>query len=338
VTTVEDRSSRLHLIHGSDEALVSQAAADVVRALVGDGERTLMVDDLLFDDDVNVHRLVATAGTPPFLTDRRVVVARGIERLGPDEVGVLKGYLGEPLPTTDLVLVHQGKAPKRLVDAVVAAKGEVLSTEVGASRRDRAAFVEKQVAASALHLTSAARSLLVDQLGEDVNRLAGLLDTLAATFGPAAHLDAEDVVPYLGDQGGVPPWDLTDAIDRGDRTAALGALARMSQAGGRHPLQVMAVLHAHYGRLLRLDGSGAHDESSAGAVLGIKGFAARKAFERTRAMGPEAVHEAIRLLAAADLDLRGRRELPEGAVLEVLVARLCRLSRTRAPARRAGRG
>jgi len=100
----------------------------------------------------------------------------------------------------------------------------------------------------------------------------------------------------------------------------------------------MAVLHAHYGRLLRLDGSGAHDESSAGAVLGIKGFAARKAFERTRAMGPEAVHEAIRLLAAADLDLRGRRELPEGAVLEVLVARLCRLSRTRAPARRAGRG
>jgi DNA polymerase-3 subunit delta len=117
---------------------------------------------------------------------------------------------------------------------------------------------------------------------------------------------------------------------------ALAALARMTHAGGRHPLQVMAVLHGHYGRLLRLDGSGARDEVAAGVVLGIKGFAARKALDRARAMGPEATHEAIQLLCRADLDLRGQRELPDDAVLEVLVARLCRLSGSRraAPVRR----
>ena len=70
----------------------------------------------------------------------------------------------------------------------------------------------------------------------------------------------------------------------------LGALSRMVHAGGRHPLVVMAILHTHHGRLLRLDGSGAHDEASAGAVLGLKGFAARKAVERARAMGPDAIH------------------------------------------------
>jgi hypothetical protein len=54
-------------------------------------------------------------------------------------------------------------------------------------------------------------------------------------------------------------------------------------------------------------------------------------------MGPDAIHEAVQLLARADLDLRGQRELPEDAVLEVLVARLCRLSghrRTAAAGRR----
>ncbi len=108
----------------------------------------------------------------------------------------------------------------------------------------------------------------------------------------------------------------------------------MSQAGERHPLQVMAILHTHYGRLLRLDGSGASDEVAAGQVLGLKGFAARKALERARAMGAKGIHAAIQLLARADLDLRGQRELPEEAILEVLVARLCRLSRTRQPVRR----
>ncbi len=54
-------------------------------------------------------------------------------------------------------------------------------------------------------------------------------------------------------------------------------------------------------------------------------------------MGSGPVHEAIQLLAQADLDLRGQRELPEEAVLEVLVARLCRLSGSRGPARPARR-
>jgi hypothetical protein len=158
--------AELHLIHGSDEALVGQAATELVRRLVGSADRSLMVADLTLDgEDVTVGHVVAEAQTPPFLTDTRVVV--------------------------------------------------------------------------------------------------------------------------------------------------------------------MAILHSHYGRLLRLEGSGAHDEASAGAVLGIKGFAARKAVERARAMGPDAIHSAIQLLAQADMDLRGQRELPEGAVLEVLVARLCRLSATR---------
>jgi DNA polymerase III subunit delta len=320
----------LHLLHGADEALVSQAVGDLVRRMVGDADRSLMVADLTLDgDDVTVGRLVSEAQTPPFLTDRRVVVARDVQRLDGDEVAALDVYLSEPLPTTDLVLVHAGKPAKKLVDAVRAAGGHVTAVDVGANKRDRTSFVEEQVAASGVRLTAAAQLEVVDQLGEDLNRLAGVLDTLVAAFGPGARIDVDDVVPYLGDGGGVPPWDLTDAIDRGDREAALGALARMVRAGGRHPLQVMAILHAQYGRLLRLDGSGATDEASAGEVIGAKGFAARKALDRVRVMGSDAVHDAVQLLAQADLDLRGRRELPEEAVLEILVARLCRLSRTR---------
>jgi DNA polymerase III subunit delta len=320
----------LHLVHGNDEPLVSQAVGELVRRLVGDGDRSLMVTDLTLDgDDVTVGRLVSEAQTPPFLTDRRVVVARDVDRLDADGLALLGPYLMAPLPSTDLVLVQGGKPAKKLLDVVRAAGGHVTAVDIGANRRDRTSFVEEQVAASGLRLTSAAQMEVVDQLGEDLNRLAGVLETLATAFGPGARLDGDDVVPYLGDGGGVPPWDLTDAIDRGDRESALGALARMVRAGGRHPLQVMAILHAHYARLLRLDGSGATDEVSAGEVIGAKGFVARKALDRVKVMGSVAVHEAIQLLGQADLDLRGRRELPEEAVLEILVARLCRLSRTR---------
>jgi DNA polymerase-3 subunit delta len=68
-------------------------------------------------------------------------------------------------------------------------------------------------------------------------------------------------------------------------------------------------------------------------VLGIaKGkstFPARKAMQQGRRLGTAGVSRAVGLLAQADLDLRGARAWPDELVLEVLVARLSRLKRTR---------
>ncbi len=102
----------------------------------------------------------------------------------------------------------------------------------------------------------------------------------------------------------------------------------MMGAGGRHPLQVMAILHGHYTKLARFDGADAGSEAAAAAVLGIKpGYPARKALQQYQRLGGSGVQRAIELLAAADLDLRGARELPDDLVMEVLVARLSRLRR-----------
>ena len=162
-------------------------------------------------------------------------------------------------------------------------------------------------------------------------RLSGLLATLVASFGPGARLGFDDVAPYLGESGSVPPWDLTDAIDGGDPTIALDKLHRMLRAGNRHPLQVMVTIQIHIERMLRLHGSDASDEREAAAVLGLKGstFPARKALTRAKALGGPKIARAIELVAQADVDLRGASAWPGEQVLEVLVVRLALLGRTR---------
>ena len=69
-------------------------------------------------------------------------------------------------------------------------------------------------------------------------------------------------------------------------------------------------------------------EAQAADVLGIKpGFPAKKALTQYRRLGGDGVRRAIELLAGADLDLRGRRDLGDDVVMEILVARLSRLRR-----------
>jgi DNA polymerase-3 subunit delta len=95
-----------------------------------------------------------------------------------------------------------------------------------------------------------------------------------------------------------------------------------------HPLQITALLHGHYRRLLRLDDPTVQTSQDAATALGGRtnprsaGFRLRQA----RALGSEGLRRAFDLLAQADLDLKGARAIPEDVVVELLVARLAALT------------
>jgi DNA polymerase-3 subunit delta len=163
-------------------------------------------------------------------------------------------------------------------------------------------------------------------LGEDQARLPGLIDTLVSAYGTSKKLTKQDVSVFLGDAGSVKPWDLTDAIDAGDSPIALEMLSRMVRSGDFHPLQVMAILHTHYVKLMRLDGPEIHSPADVLTLIGGKSeFQGKKYLTQYRRIGSSGISQAVQLLARADVDLRGGKDLGEELTMEILVARLSRL-------------
>ncbi len=335
-------AATVHLVRGDDPVLVSRALQAVVDDLVGDADRSLVVEELhesnfANDSGFTISPLIDAAGTPPFLTELRVVVGRELAVFTKaEQVAGLVAYLADPLPSTHLVLVWErgpsasrlGAVPKSLVEAVKAAGGVEVKTAVG-SGRAASDWLNEQLSSADVVLDGDARRLVAAELGEERSRVGALLDTLVSAFGAGADLTADDVAPFIGGSGGVPPWDLTDAIAAGEVSKSVMLVRRMTAGGERHPLQITASLNSHYERLLRLDGAGVGDEKSAAAHLGMKGstFPAKKALEQGRRMGGARVARAVELLALADLDLRGATAQSAEGVLEILVARLAHLSR-----------
>lgn len=317
------------LVKGGDDILRSARRTAVVAEQVGGADATLVVDEPALDEDERLRPLVDAAQTAPFFTDHRVVVGRNIERFkSKEDLAGLVDYLADPLPSTVLVLewAGTGRVPKALADAVTAAGGETISTDPG---RNVADFVAEATGEAGVDLDREAQRHLVDWLGDDPGKLPGVLAVLASTYGEGTRLGVADVEPFLGEAGGVPPWDLTDAIDRGDIPAAITTLTRMLRSG-RHPMQVMATLHTHFQRILRLEGAAVRGEKEAATVLGLKGstFPAKKALAQSRKLGAAGVRESIALLARADLELRGLVDWPDELSMEILVARLARIAKT----------
>jgi DNA polymerase III subunit delta len=328
-------SGEVHLLKGSDPVLLADATRDLVTRIVGDADRGEVLHEFS-GDDYDLGAVVLAATTVSMFGDR-VVVARNMARFGVDDLRPVLDYLDQPSPDASLVLVwdkptttgaRANPVPKKLSDAVKAAGGTVEDCGLP-SGKGRTAWLDDQLSSASVRLSPQARHVVVERLGEDLNRLAGILAVLEATFGAGAGpLGPDDIEPFLGDSGSVPPWDLTDAIDQGRVADAVTYVQRMLQGGGRHPLQVMVTLQTHVERMLRLDGSGIRDEKEAAAVLGMKGSAypAKKALAQGAALGSAKVARATQLVARADLDLRGRTEQPGEQVLELLVARLAALS------------
>lgn len=327
---------------GGDAVALEEAVRNAIDDLVGDGDRSLIVEDLRMADwlddagEADITPLANAAQTPPFLTDSRVIVARDTAYFSKGEtLRPLLEYLEEPLDTTTVVFVWERAAqgqklpafPRALSTAIKKVGGSSVDTAPPKKKVDL--WLDAQVASSAVSLDAAAKRTVGDRFGEDASRVVGLLRTLEGAFGAGAELSTADIDPFLGDEGGVAPWDLTDVIDKGDISGSIGLARRMMGGGDRHAVQLLYSLHGHYRNMLALDGAGVADKQGAADLLDVHPFPAQKALAQSRRLGSEGIAEAIGLLAEADMDAKGAKGWPPELVIELLVARLAQGARRR---------
>ena len=332
----ESRGVTIHLITGSDPRLVSDKVTEITRELIKAMDSQESRSTILETHDAGapssdlrenaIRQAIASAETMSLFGEERVVVIREIAEATVNELAILVKYLDQPADSTHLVVSATGKLPKSISDAFKLSGTTVISTEPPARRQELVTWFLEKFAESELSVDAVALNNIIDWLGEDQARLPGLIDTLVSAYGTSKKLTAQDVAVFLGDAGGVKPWDLTDAVDAGDSKLALEMLRRMLRSGDFHPLQVMAILHTHYLKLMRIDGPEIHSAADVLTLIGGKSeFQAKKYLTQYRRIGTSGISQAVQLLGRADVDLRGGKDLGEELTMEILVARLCRV-------------
>ena len=120
--------STTYLVKGSDPSLRDRVVADLVTEVLGADDPTLALEDITIpgragagDDgdatpapagaegrDAAVATVLNAAGSPPFMTEHRVVVVRDAGALMAGDVDGIVRYLDDPLDTTILVFVAGG--------------------------------------------------------------------------------------------------------------------------------------------------------------------------------------------------------------------------------------
>jgi DNA polymerase-3 subunit delta len=323
---------------GTDATMVYDAVHNVVADALGDLDPSFALQDFTAKDvtlsagESTLPRVMEALNTPPFLVERRVVVVRDAQLLIADEVAQLTEWMSSPAPGTVLIVAVVGSKANKLVKAST----EVVEVNVGSRVADRVAFVKSKMDEYDVVIDHATAQRVAEQVGDDVARVDALARTLQSIYGTAPLVFAR-LEPYLGDAGDVPVWDLTDAIDGGDATKAIVVSRRMLESRRRAGLQIVSMLQRHYLNMARLEGSDARTKEDAATLLGINAYPAGKALQLAQRMGANRLTTAVHWIAEADLALKGGvsyggrdldsdLDITELTVIEILVARLARLS------------
>ncbi len=270
--------------------------------------------------------LVAAIPALSLTAGHRYLLADGVERWSAKESApVAEALAALPEDVTVVLIAREQppklRAPKRLVEAVEAAGGEVL-TYAAPKARELPRWLAEEARRRGFELEPEAARLLGERVADSTARLATELDRLALWAEPGGTIEREALEAMVADTSEEASWALSDAIVDRDQGSALAAAERLTGQGESvTPLIYQAAkrLREANAALAQLEAGRAPKEVE--AALPMHPYAAKLLVRRIRGRSSAELRAAT--CAVADLEwwTRGGSDYPESVALTLAVRR-----------------
>lgn len=310
----------VYLVGGEERLLVSRLCDAVRVATVGNGPRGLAED--AFDGRGTTAATVLTAcRTLPMMAKRRLVTVRGVDQMSTADQEALIPYFAKPESTTVLLLVAIQLDGRRRIAAEAKKAGCLFNAE-HPSESDAALWIEREAKARGIAMDSGAVESLTLAIGTDLGQLADAIERLAlyTNNGPVSARTVDAVVTPVRE---IPAFDLSTAVSRRDRAAALAAITRLLNQR-EDPLPIMGLLAWQLAQLAKAKEFSARprEGKSLGQLLKMPPSKIAGTVADANRWSLPQLQRAFRILAATDAALKGARKDREMAVVEAVMA-LC---------------
>jgi DNA polymerase III subunit delta len=292
----------VYLIYGTEELLLERAEKRL-------RDRLAAVADLDFNMETfdgtqaSADDVVNAANTMPFMSERRLVIVRDVDKMDAADLERLAAYAKDPAPYTCLVLAATKIAKNTKLYKAVAATG--VAFEYAAPKRNEyASEVVRLVRERGRTIGLAAAQRLVDIVGRDLRRLDTEVEKLVAFAEGAGDVSVADVVAVAAESGEPSVFELTDAVGERDTTRAVRLLRRLLAA--ETPYGVLAMLTRHVRALVgarALAARGVAPEAMA-PEIGMPPWQARAVVRQAERYTPAELATALRGLAAAEEEMK----------------------------------
>ncbi len=288
-----------YLLFGPEAYLLRRAVRSLTEKAVPPETRAFNLVELSARS-VTAARIVHEANSFPMISGRRLVLVTDLEELPAEEHEVLTSYLAAPQEKSVLVLTaseidRRTSFYKDLLERTCVVEFPKLR---GPALED---WAGRMLSRRGYHIGSAALRKLVDLSGADLLTVVNEIEKLILYVGAEKQIPdaAIDTLIPASRQHSI--FELTSALGRRDRKAALKSLGNLLEAG-EPPLAIVSMLARHFRQVLiakELLAEG-RPPQDIGRLAQIPGFLLQEFLRQARALDLDLARRMFQHLAAID--------------------------------------
>ena len=271
--------------------------------------------------DTSPESVVSACNSYSLFGDGSVVLVRNLDAWNAAQKAKIVGYLQDPSPEADLVLLGKKLGAREKLLAAVKKSGEVHDFEQPTGKA-LVRWVVGHAKKLGLDLPEDVARNLIDRCSGDKMRLTTESEKLALYVGEGRATE-EDVEALCPPDVQSNIFAFVDSLAAGERGKALRLLEALISTG-EPPLRVTYMIRRQFGLVARARalferGSSQREVAS---ELKVPPFVARKLEEQARGLGEEDLERALALVLDLERGLKGGSDLGDELQVELAVLKL----------------
>ncbi len=260
---------------------------------------------VFYGKDASMEQIMLSAKQYPVMANRRVVILKEAQTMDKRELTKVEKYLQNPLPTTVLVIVNNGKDFTQSLATKIGKVGVVFESQK--LREEKVvSWIDSYVKKQGFVIDPQASALILEYLGNDLLRISNELSKLLIDQKGRERVTVSDVSSHIGVSKEYNVFELQRAIGRLNYDKINKCADYMAANPKENPLPVIfATIFSFFSKLLVVAALADKSDSSVASAIKVSPYFAKDYSIPAQRYSFEKIIQNISLIRQYELKSKG---------------------------------
>ena len=285
----------IYWLEGDEPFFIDQVVNFAEHKILPEAEASFNLS-IFYGKDADWSSVVNACMRYPMFAEKQVVILKEAQQMR--DIEKLESYIDNPLASTIFVVSYKEKKVdgRSKLAKTLKSKGEMLSTKKMYDSQ-LPEWVNQMVASHKLTIAPKALHLLVDHIGNDLNRLQNEVEKLAVNLAGRKNITEDDIEKYIGVSKDFNVFELQDALGKRDLAKTIRIIHYFEANPKAAPIQmILPALYNYFSKVFMLYSLPNITEQSAAAALGVNPFFVKEYIATARRYDYEGIEKVLLLL------------------------------------------
>lgn len=261
----------VYWLEGEEDFFIDRVMQFAENHILNESERSFNLS-VFYGKDAEWADVINACRRYPMFSDKQVILLKEAQAMR--NIEKLEAYIEKPLSSTILVVGYKNKKVdgRTKLAKLLKEKATVLTTKK-LYDNELPEWTQKLVQSKGYAIDRKALFLLIDHIGNDLNRLNNEVDKLALNLGNRDTISEDDIENYVGISKEFNVFELQHAIANRDLYKAIRIINYFESNPKAGPMQlILPSLYNFFSKVQMIYSVSTRDEKALAAAIGVNNF------------------------------------------------------------------